>query len=234
VGKVEIYKIVSEKDHMKKLLGIALIFLIGLTGAAFGQTARDAIEALQKLSSRCETGISYKDYSAAVGKTNFNVKSYLENPESNKNPKLKESIQKTWGHFLMAKEAWDLRFARVGVAVIPELLTPGKGFTGQSDAEAMSKLISIYPELSQKRLSGGSLALTDVVQVAWSYGAKELNFASRLLALQPEKKQPAKPPAAMESMEFKLDQIEQLKTKGKITDKEYKEMRKKILSEAIK
>jgi hypothetical protein len=234
VGKGEISKIVSEKNHMKKLSSVALIFFIGFTGAAFGQTAKEAIEAMQKLSSRCETGISYKDYSAAVGEANFNVKSYLENPESGKNPNLKESIQKTWGHFLMAKEAWDLRFARVGMAVIPELLTPGKGFTGQSDKEVMSKLISIYPELSQKLIDGNSLALTDVVQVAWSYAAKELNFASRLLALQPEKKQPANFSPATESMESKLDQIEQLKTKGKITDKEYRVMRKRILSEATK
>lgn len=219
---------------MKKILGIALILFVGLPGTAFGQTAKDAIEALQKLSSRCDMGISYKDYSPALGEANLKVKSYLENPESNKNPKLKESIQKTWGHFLMAKEAWDLRFARVGVAVIPELLTPGKGLTGESDKVVMSKLISSYPELSQKLIDGKSLALTDVVQVAWTYAAKELNFASRLLALQPKKKQPAMPPVAVESMESKLDQIDQLKAKGKITDKEYKEMRKKILSQAVK
>ncbi len=219
---------------MKKFLGIALIFFIGLTRVAFAQTAQDAIEALQKLASRCDTGISYKDYSTVVGETNFKVKSYLENPESDKNPKLKESIKKTWGHFLMAKEAWGLRFARVGVAVIPELLTPGKGFTGESDKATMSQLISTYPELSQKRLSGGSLALTDVVPVAWSYAAKELSFASRLLALQPEKKQPIKPSAVTESMESKLDQIEELKTKNKITDKEYRQMRKDILSEVTK
>jgi hypothetical protein len=219
---------------MKRLLSITLIIFMGLTGVAFGQSAKDAIEALQKLSSRCETGISYKDYSAAVGEANFKVKSYLENPESGKNPKLKESIQKTWGHFLMAKEAWGLRFARVGVAVIPELLTPGKGFTGESDKATMSQLISAYPELSQKRLAGGSLALTDVVPIAWSYAAKELSFASRLLALQPENKQPVNPPTATESMESKLDQIDQLKAKGKITDAEYKRMRKEILSEATK
>jgi hypothetical protein len=219
---------------MKRMLSIGLLIFAGLSGVALGQTANDAIEVLQKLSSRCETGISYKEYSAAVGEANFKVKSYLENPESGKNPKLKESVQKTWGHFLMAKEVWNLRFARVGVAVIPELLTPGKGFTGESDKATMAQLISAYPELSQKRLSGGSLALTDVVPVAWSYAAKELSFASRLLALQPEKKQPVNPPAATGSIESKLDKIDQLKAKGKITDKEHKEMRKEILSEATR
>lgn len=218
---------------MKKMLALILIILFGFVGFAYGQSAKDAIEALQKLSSRCETGISYRDYSSALGETNFNVKSYLENPESDKNPKLKECLRKTWVHFLTAKEVWDLRFARVGMAVIPELLTPGKGFTGESDKVAMSQLISTYPELSQK-VSDGYLALTDVVQIAWSSAAKELSFASRLLALQPENKQPANPPAATKSMESKLDQIDQLKAKGKITDAEYKRMRKEILSEATK
>jgi len=219
---------------MKKTLSIILVLFFAITGTAFGQTAKEAIAALQKLSSRCETGISFKEYSAAVGEANFQIKSYLDNPESSKNPKLKESIKKTWGHFLMAKEAWNLRFARVGVAVIPELLTPGKGLTGESDKAAISQLISAYPELSQKRLAGGSLALTDVVPVAWSYATKELSFASRLLALQPESKQVVKVPSATEGMEAKLDQIEQLKAKGKITDKEYKQMRKEILAEATK
>jgi|GEM_PF-1303315 hypothetical protein len=218
---------------MKRLIQgvvITMALVLGLTGTAICQSAKDAIEALQKLSSRCEMGISYRDYSPALGETNFKVKPYLENPESGKNPKLKESIGKTWGYFLMAKTVWDLRFARAGTAVVPELLTPGKGLTGEIDKGLMSQFISDYPELSQKVLSGGSLALTDVVQMAWSYAAKELSFASRLLALQPENKQPVNPPSAMQSMESKLDQIDQLKAKGKITDAEYKQMRKEILA----
>jgi hypothetical protein len=145
---------VSEKIFMKKMLGIVLIFFIGLSGTAFGQPANEAIEALQKLSSKCDTGISFRDYTRAVGDTSFAVKSYLDNPESNKNHRLKESIQKAWGHFLMAKDAWNLRFARVGVAVIPELFTSGKGITGQSGQHVMSELIAKYPELSSNDSAG--------------------------------------------------------------------------------
>lgn len=219
---------------MKRMVVVILIILFGFVGLAYGQSAKDAIEALQKLSSRCAMGISPRDYSPAMGETNFQVKAYLESPESSKNPKLKECIRKTWVYFLSAKAIMDYQSNMAGISVSRGWITPGIGASGELDKKLVAELISLYPEISGKLSKDGSLTYDDAVGMAWSYAAKELSFASRLLSLQPENKQPVNPPAATESMESKLDQIDQLKAKGKITDAEYKRMRKDILSEATK
>ena len=85
---------------MRRIFYISLVILMGFSGVAFGQTAGDAIEAMQKLAARTEVGISYKDYATILGEANYKVKPYLQNPDSNKNPKLKEAIDKIWVHYL--------------------------------------------------------------------------------------------------------------------------------------
>lgn len=212
---------------------------MGLTGAAFGQTARDAIESMQKLGARTEVGISYKDYLPALGEANYKVKPYLENPDSNKNPKLKESIQKTWFHYLMANQVWEYQFARYR-SNTPNLFDR-KSYI-KTDAQTIDLLIKNYPEVSQKIRDGRFLAVSDALAVIWQAASTELNHAVKLLALQ-DNKQPIKPSESAKSVEStkstgnieaRLDQVEQLRAKGKITDKEYKQMRKDILSEATK
>ena len=58
----------------------ALIILITcLSGGAFAETAKDALAALQKLETRTEVGINYKEYSAEVGKTKYTVDQFTKN-----------------------------------------------------------------------------------------------------------------------------------------------------------
>jgi len=72
-----------------------------------GQSAREAVKALQKLEARCMVGVSYIDYARELGETLYQVKSFLESPESAKTTKLSDSIKKTIFHYIMLKEVWD-------------------------------------------------------------------------------------------------------------------------------
>lgn len=221
---------------MKKLLGIMLIVLLGLVAPAFGQTAKDAIEALQKLNARSETGISYKDYTPALGEANYKVKPYLESSDSNKNPKLKEEIRKTWVHYLAANEVLKYKFTRYSMSNTPDSFDRNSYI--KTDGQMINELVKLYPEMSSKIRDGRFLDVSDAIVVIWKSASTELNFATKLLSLE-ENKKPIKPMSEEStkptgSIEARLDQIEQLKSKGKITDKEYKQMRKEILSEATK
>jgi hypothetical protein len=221
---------------MKRILSIALLIFMGLSGVAFGQTARDAIEALQKIGARVEVGISYKDYAAVLGEANYKIKPYLNDQNSNKNLKLKEAIQKTWVHYLTANQVWEYQFARGHSSNTPNLLDR-KSYI-KTDAQFIDTLIKTYPEISQKIQDGRFLSFSDALAVVWQAASTELKYAVKLLALQ-DNKQPTNPSASVSTkstgnIESKLDQIEQLKAKGKITDKEYNQMRKEILSEATK
>ncbi len=62
---------------MKKI--ICLVFMTCFSGAVFAETAKDAFVALQKLETRTEVGINFKDYSAEVGKTKYTVDQFTKN-----------------------------------------------------------------------------------------------------------------------------------------------------------
>jgi hypothetical protein len=67
---------------MKKLLllAMALGLLVGLSSICYAQSAKEAVRALPKLQARVEAGISYRDYSPALGDALFEVKLFLQSP----------------------------------------------------------------------------------------------------------------------------------------------------------
>jgi hypothetical protein len=206
---------------------------MGISRVAFGQTSKDAIEAIQKVNARTEVGISYKDYAAVLGEANYKVKPYLESSDSTKNPKLKEVIKKIWVHYLTASQVWEYQFAR-GRSSTPSLLDRNSYI--KTDSQFIDLLIKSYPDISRKIEDGRFLAFSDALAIIWQAASTELKYAVKLLSLE-ENKQLTKPSESAKpvgSIESRLDQIDQLKAKGKITDKEYKQMRKEILSEATK
>jgi hypothetical protein len=171
---------------MKKIAILAILLVFCLVGMVQAQTAKDAIEVLQKLVARTETGISPRDYTPLLGEANTIIKPYLNNPEADKNPRLKESIKKTWHHFLTVKDIWDMQREMIGWGS-PNWITPGQGAPGISN-KFITILVTDYPELSQKRSSDGSLRYDDAVGMAWTYADRELNFAIKLQSLQPVRK----------------------------------------------
>jgi hypothetical protein len=171
---------------MKKLtLLVTALTSIVLVGTAFGQTAKDAIEAMQKLGARTEVGISYKDYGPALGEANYKVKTYLENPESDKNPKLKGSIKKSWLCYLAVNQVWEYQFAR-GQSSTPNLLDRQSYL--KTDAPFIDLLIKYHPEISQKIQDGRFLAFSDAIAVIWKEASQEVQFASKLLSIQDSSK----------------------------------------------
>jgi hypothetical protein len=89
--------------NMKKLFIVAMAIGLTLTAiTAFAQTAKEAIYGLKKLEARVEAGISYRDYSPALGEAKFPVNLYLESQEAKNNPELASLIEKVMVHYEQA------------------------------------------------------------------------------------------------------------------------------------
>lgn len=102
------------------------------------QKAKDAVLVLQKLNARLETGISYRDYSAALGEANFPVKQFLEGGHADANAEFSNSLHNAMKWYKTAVGIWG-RQLQVPVPV-------GYCAAGLSEFEA-SDLCTQYPEL---------------------------------------------------------------------------------------
>ena len=104
---------------MKKLF-IATI-MIGLTFTAitaFAQSAKEAVFGLKKLQARCQSGISYNDYSNALADAKFPVNLFMESKEAKKNPELTDSINRVMKHYEYAGGLWNIKISDRFAALI--------------------------------------------------------------------------------------------------------------------
>jgi len=86
---------------------VAVTTFIGLTAVAYGQSAKETYEALSKIESKIEVGVSYQAYKEALGDAHHSVKKFLDSPEAKKVPQFTEAIRKADMHFLTASEMWE-------------------------------------------------------------------------------------------------------------------------------
>ena len=97
--------------------------------------AREAIAALQKLEASFLVGISYRDYTPALGETLHQVRGFLESPGAATKPELAESLRKVLLHYAMVKEVWDDELTK----------------QANRSPELMDRIRSLYPEVRKYR-----------------------------------------------------------------------------------
>lgn len=188
---------------MKKLLPISIIMIFWFAGIAHAQSAKEALEALKKLESRVQVGISYKDYGPALGETHYKVKMFLESPDSNKNPMLAKSIGKALQHYTYANEIWGIKIAKgsdiiyrdveqnpkikystkvdgYGKPLAPIFMDSDKR-SANSEKMLADGIISKYPGVLKTMYNSYSVSLTSVLHVVWNEASKEIQSATKLL-----------------------------------------------------
>lgn len=94
---------------MKKFLVMVVAMVFALVGTAYSQQAKDAFEALSKLESKVEVGVSYQAYMDSLAEAHHAVKKFLDSSEAKKVPQFTEAIKKADMHFITASEMWDRR-----------------------------------------------------------------------------------------------------------------------------
>jgi hypothetical protein len=111
-----VLKIRREKLKKTFLIGILgfIGLVIGLTATSYAQSAKEAYEALSKIESKIEVGVSYQPYKDALGDAHHAVKKFLDSPDAKKVPQFTESIRKADMHFLTVAEMWERKIRKDG------------------------------------------------------------------------------------------------------------------------
>jgi len=170
---------------MKKCSIIYFIFIISLIFpiSAHAQSVKNAVRALEKLETRCESGMSYLDYSIAVANAKLPVNFYLESSESSMNEALTASVKKAMTHYEFVESAWRDAIANGGTP------TP---FSEGMELE----IIGRYP-MTDKSISEGGARQNDrilmkekVFAIIWEAASGELKKTTLLLDKEGSKMAP--------------------------------------------
>jgi len=166
---------------MKKFTTILFIFFISimLSVSAYAETAKDAIMGLKKLQARCQSGISYRDYSNALGEAKFPVNLFMESAEAKKIPELTDSIKIVMGHYEYAGYIWHEKIAAISKSTpdpVEYWLTlgwiPTLGPLGR-------ELTKRYPGI---KTFGENYLVDSALETIWATAAQELENTTKLYA----------------------------------------------------
>jgi hypothetical protein len=90
-----------------------ILSLIITSNLGISQSAKEALLALKKLEARCQSGISYQDYSPALGEAKFPVNLFLESKGASVNYQLAVSIKTIMEHYEMVQPVWEVKFTNI-------------------------------------------------------------------------------------------------------------------------
>lgn len=121
---------------------------------AIPESARNAVRALKKLEARTEAGMSYRDYSPALGDAKFEVNMFIESKEANNFSDMKSSIIKAMNYYDNAKYFWSINIISYG----------GRGYFPKGD-KVYSEYFNLYPETNKSTDVGGVLLSADAIFV---------------------------------------------------------------------
>ena len=183
---------------MKKVFIAAMV--IGFTFATipvFAQSSKEAIYALKKLEARVGAGISYRDYSPALGEAKFPINLYLESQESKNNPELVSLIKNVMAYYEQAGSVFEAKLQ--GPYRYLDMAPISRSKEGQqaeiNQQKFYNKLFEQYPEANKFIADGGALDrdrsnkgqgkvinLEYLVPIIWHRASVDLQVAARSLS----------------------------------------------------
>lgn len=151
---------------------------------ATGSGFVEAVKSLKQLQAKVEIGISYKDYTAALGDVKFAVDNFLANPDAKDKPALSSAISTSLKCYLDAKTLWRLKIEGT------ELNRAFRGLGIKSDSDDFLRtggrhvddiwkvLVNDHPELAVLATAGESrldyhgdryyiLKIDDLIRILW-------------------------------------------------------------------
>ncbi len=161
---------------MKRLAILLILLTIFFPASVNAQSSKDAYNALKKLEAKIQTGISFKEYSPALGDAKFEVNMFSESAEAKEKPRLKEIFNRTMGHYEEAGMVWRYRFAGKSV---PNCMVPSE--QGGDDSALIEQISRTYPSTRLKIDSMGRLWYDDALKAIWQEASEELKKAAPLL-----------------------------------------------------
>jgi hypothetical protein len=160
---------------MRKIIWITLIIFLGLSGLAFGQTAKDALESLKQIEVKIETGVSYEDYPQVLAKAQKEVNMFLKSNEAKKNPGVTKDIKAALDYYVTANKIWDIKFTCKDDYVMEAI-----GINTKCGIEIKKLYYKSKAELLPRHL-GPFYIVSHVLRNIFYDASKEIKKASELL-----------------------------------------------------
>lgn len=153
---------------------LVIAFFLGFSSAtASSPSGSEALIALKKLETRCETGISYRDYSSALAEAKFPVRMFVESENATNHPDVAAIFDKAVRHYEFAGKLWNAKFT----AASDDRLLSG-GFIHQKGALGLL-IKETYPEAP---MMNKFYPLDLMLPFVWGKASNELIEATKLLA----------------------------------------------------
>lgn len=138
----------------------------------FLTSAKPAMTALQKLRSRVDVGVSYRDYSTPLADADYEVKRFLKSPTAGQRSEFDLAISKALVAYYRAGLEWNTAVRFAGKLIDDEIIVG-------------PELLEQYPELSQYSRRGweGNMfaSYKKLLSVLWKAGGAEVDRADQLL-----------------------------------------------------
>jgi len=178
---------------VKKYLLVSIMFILSIiiSMPAYAQSAKEAVMGLKKLQARCQSGISYRDYSNAVADAKYPVNLFMESADSEKMPDLKASIHKVMEHYETANLFWNRRMnVRQGEVMLESGLIWTESPMGKYISNNYPEAVAIAPTTGVNWLLGNPkyYPLDSVLPIMWNKASMELENATALYSKTEENK----------------------------------------------
>jgi len=170
-----VFFVLEREGEMRKYLPVSAVFILAIMISipAHAQSAKEAIMGLKKLQARCQSGISYRDYSNAVADAKFPVNLFMESAEAKSNPELTDAINKAMKHYEYAGQLWNLKMTASRYEIDLR-----HGFF-QVDTDTGIEIGKLYPQAVPHK---GRYFLNDIFSIIWGEASQELENITKLYA----------------------------------------------------
>jgi len=185
---------------MKKiLLLLAMVIVVSMVSLscqvgsdskknADDKAEKEAVRALQKLQARVEVGISYRDYTSALGDAKSEVNLFLQSPGAKKRLELSMAIEKAMRHYQTVTDVWKWKIDKHD-STIPvdywlwEFLLKTYPNLKEENSRWWDKLKERDPAFSNSRSYKPDEIIPDLaMQIVLKEASKELGEATKLLS----------------------------------------------------
>jgi hypothetical protein len=150
------------------LLLALLCFSSLLPRTLFAQGRLDALQILEVLQTRCESGITYDGYVAALDEAQSQLESFFNSKESERNPEFSEKIERALIAYQSAFVIWKSK------------LEYKQDFI-RSDHPTIRTMFSVYPEAESLFSQNGQTSARNLISFLWDKADDRIAEAKKMI-----------------------------------------------------
>jgi hypothetical protein len=136
--------------------------------------ARKMLSALQKLETRVQTGVSYRDYPVIVSDADYEVKQF-SNEFGSRLPEVGLNATKVVSDYQYVLSVWRIKFNQTS----PSGRRPNEWIHETAQIQAV---LNAYPSTYSARLSDGTLHIDRVLSIIWTEASKKLKDVEQAIS----------------------------------------------------